>query len=111
MYFTNFGVFLISVKPLTTENTKNKTAPKFCKITKLHRNFVKLQQCSKNILAPNFTTLTSNSFWSKHVVLSLQIVTICHFNAQQNTSEKCQTGTKFEKKKVQVGASKRGRLG
>ena len=27
------GVFLISAKPLTTENTENKTTPKICKIT------------------------------------------------------------------------------
>ena len=27
------GVFLISVKPLTAENTENKTTPKICKIT------------------------------------------------------------------------------
>ena len=27
------GVFFISVKPLTTENTENKTTPKICKIT------------------------------------------------------------------------------
>ena len=31
--FSNLGVFLISVKPLTTENTENKTTPKICKIT------------------------------------------------------------------------------
>ena len=33
MYFPHLGVFLISVKPLTTENTENKTTPKICKIT------------------------------------------------------------------------------
>ena len=33
MCFSHLGVFLISVKPLTTENTKNKTTPKICKIT------------------------------------------------------------------------------
>ena len=33
MYFSHLGVFLISVKPMTTENTENKTAPKICKIT------------------------------------------------------------------------------
>ena len=33
MCFSHLGVFLISVKPLTTENTENKTAPKICKIT------------------------------------------------------------------------------
>ena len=31
--FFILGVFLISVKPLTTEITENKTTPKFCKIT------------------------------------------------------------------------------
>ena len=31
--FSHLGVFLISVKPLTTENTENKTTPKICKIT------------------------------------------------------------------------------
>ena len=31
--FSLLGVFLISVKPLTTENTENKTTPKICKIT------------------------------------------------------------------------------
>ena len=35
MYFSHLGVFLISVKPLTTESTENKTTPKFCKITVL----------------------------------------------------------------------------
>ena len=33
MYFSHLGVSLISVKPLTTENTENKTTPKICKIT------------------------------------------------------------------------------
>ena len=33
MCFSHLGVFLISVKPLTTENTENKTTPKICKIT------------------------------------------------------------------------------
>ena len=33
MYFSHLGVFLISVKPMTTENTENKTTPKICKIT------------------------------------------------------------------------------
>ena len=31
MCFSHLGVFLISVKPLTTENTENKTPPKICK--------------------------------------------------------------------------------
>ena len=31
--FSHLGVFLISVKPMTTENTENKTTPKICKIT------------------------------------------------------------------------------
>ena len=40
MYFSHLGVFLISVKPLATEITENKTAPKICKITVafLHRS-------------------------------------------------------------------------
>ena len=33
MYFSHLGVSLISVKPLTTENTENKTTPNICKIT------------------------------------------------------------------------------
>ena len=33
--FSHFGVCLISVKPLTAENTENKTTPKVCKITVL----------------------------------------------------------------------------
>ena len=33
MCFSHLGVFLISVKPSTTENTENKTTPKICKIT------------------------------------------------------------------------------
>ena len=33
MYFLHLGVFLISVKPLTSENTENKTTPKICVIT------------------------------------------------------------------------------
>ena len=33
MYFSHLGVSLISVKPLTTENTENKTTPKISKIT------------------------------------------------------------------------------
>ena len=33
MYLSHLGVFLFSVKPLTTENTENKTTPKICKIT------------------------------------------------------------------------------
>ena len=33
MCFSHLGVFLISVKPLTTENTENKTTSKICKIT------------------------------------------------------------------------------
>ena len=33
MCFPHLGVFLISVKPLTTENTEIKTTPKICKIT------------------------------------------------------------------------------
>ena len=32
-FYSHLGVFLISVKPLTTEITENKTTPKFCKIT------------------------------------------------------------------------------
>ena len=36
MYFSHLGVFSISVKPLTTENTENKTTPKICKITLVH---------------------------------------------------------------------------
>ena len=35
--FSHLGVFFISVKPLTTENTENKTTPKICKITVLKR--------------------------------------------------------------------------
>ena len=35
MYFSHLGVFLISVKPLATEITENKTTPKICKITVL----------------------------------------------------------------------------
>ena len=31
--FSHLGVFLISVKPLTTGNTENKTTPKIFKIT------------------------------------------------------------------------------
>ena len=31
--FRILGVFLISVKPLTTEITENKTTPNICKIT------------------------------------------------------------------------------
>ena len=38
MCFSNLGVFLISVKPLTTENTENKTTPKICKITVFNWN-------------------------------------------------------------------------
>ena len=30
--FSHLGVFLISVKPLTTENTENKTTQKICKL-------------------------------------------------------------------------------
>ena len=30
--FSHLGVFLISVKPLTTENTEIKTTPRICKI-------------------------------------------------------------------------------
>ena len=37
MCFSHLGVFLISVKPLTTENTENKTGPKICKTT-VHHN-------------------------------------------------------------------------
>ena len=33
MCFSHLGVFLISVIPLTTENTENKTTPNICKIT------------------------------------------------------------------------------
>ena len=33
MCFSHSGVFLFSVKPLTTENAENKTTPKICKIT------------------------------------------------------------------------------
>ena len=33
MCFSNLGVFLNLVKPLSTENTENKTTPKICKIT------------------------------------------------------------------------------
>ena len=32
---SHLGVFLISVKPLSTKNTENKTSPKICKITVL----------------------------------------------------------------------------
>ena len=35
MFFLHLGVVLISVKPLTTENTENKTRPKICKVTVL----------------------------------------------------------------------------
>ena len=38
MCFAHLGVFLISVKPLTTENTENKTTPKICKITVSRRH-------------------------------------------------------------------------
>ena len=34
------GVFLISVKALTTENTENKSTPKICKITVCANDFV-----------------------------------------------------------------------
>ena len=53
MYFSHLGVFLISVKPLTTEITENKTTPKSPKI-KLHRNFVKLQYVYKFSYTTNF---------------------------------------------------------
>ena len=33
MYFSHLGVSFISVKPLTSENTENKTTPKIYKIT------------------------------------------------------------------------------
>ena len=33
MYFSHLGVFLVSVKPLTIENTENKSKPNMCKIT------------------------------------------------------------------------------
>ena len=33
MHFSYLGVFLVSVKPLATENAENKTTPKICKIT------------------------------------------------------------------------------
>ena len=33
MYFSHWGVFLNSVKPLTTENTEYETTPEICKIT------------------------------------------------------------------------------
>ena len=36
MCFSHLGVLLISVTPLTTENTENKTTPKICKITVLN---------------------------------------------------------------------------
>ena len=32
-FSSHLGVFLISVKPLTIENTEKKTSPKNCKIT------------------------------------------------------------------------------
>ena len=35
-YFSHLGVFLILVKPLTTEITVNGTTPKICKITVVH---------------------------------------------------------------------------
>ena len=35
MYFSHLGVFLISIKPLTTENNENETTPKICQITVL----------------------------------------------------------------------------
>ena len=40
--FPILGVFLILVKPLTTENTENKITPKICKITpKICKNTLK----------------------------------------------------------------------
>ena len=41
MYFYLLGVFLISVKALTTEITENKTTPKICKITVLGKVILK----------------------------------------------------------------------
>ena len=37
MSFSHLGVFLISVKPLATEKTENKTTPKVCKITVVYK--------------------------------------------------------------------------
>ena len=41
MYFSHLGVFLISVKPLTTETAENKTTSKFCKTTVIMRTAYK----------------------------------------------------------------------
>ena len=42
MHFCYLGVFLISVKPLTTVKTEYKTTPKVCKITVIQRNIIQL---------------------------------------------------------------------
>ena len=48
MHFSRLGVFLISVKPLTTENTKNKTTQKICKVTVTHSPLCKELIKTKN---------------------------------------------------------------
>ena len=47
--FFPLGVFLISVKTLTTEITENKTTPKICKITVLWHVIV--HKCKKAVFA------------------------------------------------------------
>ena len=51
MQFSYLGVFLISVKSLTTENTENKTTPKICKITVTERKGERRSGKGKDALA------------------------------------------------------------
>ena len=55
MYFSHLGVFLISVKPMTTENTENKTTPKICKITESLR--------TRQSKLKNVQLFWENPFW------------------------------------------------
>ena len=51
MYFSHLRVFLISVKPVTTENTENKTTPKFFKITVVWKHHA-VQTCLLVLVRP-----------------------------------------------------------
>ena len=52
MRFSHLGVFLILVKPLTTENAENKATPKICKITELYTGSKLENQFTRDSMRP-----------------------------------------------------------
>ena len=49
MCFSHLGVFLILVKPMTTEITENKTTPKICKLTVVELSLMGISVVRQNV--------------------------------------------------------------